>query len=104
VNEEEGQCAVPDCVVGVVDNVQVGAVHTLSECTKAETRVPTIVGAPNSEVLPTTTAAVGTESSTLSFGWAMENRGFIEETDGLYYDREEVRYCCSGEEEQYTYE
>jgi hypothetical protein len=89
VNEEEGQCAVPDCVVGVVDNVQVGAVHTLSECTKAETRVPTIVGAPNSEVLPTNAAAVGTEYSTLSFGWVMVDRGFIEGTKDCTMIRKE---------------
>jgi hypothetical protein len=71
VSEEEGQRVVPDCVVGVVDNAHVEAVHTLSERTEAETRVSTIVGAPNSEVLPTTTTAVGMESSMLSFGWAM---------------------------------
>jgi hypothetical protein len=71
VSKEEWQCAVPHCIVGVVDTAEVGAVHTLSERTEAETRVSTIVGAPNSEVLPTTTTAVGMESSMLSFGWAM---------------------------------
>jgi hypothetical protein len=90
-------------VVGVVDNVQVEVVLILSECTEAETCVHTIVGAPNSKVLPAAATAVCTESSTLSFGWAMADRGFTEGADGLYYDREEVRYRRLGEEGQYKY-
>ena len=57
---EELQRAVFDCVVGVVDIAEVGAVHTLSKHTKAEIRVPSKVEAPNLEVLGTTTAALGT--------------------------------------------
>jgi hypothetical protein len=41
VNVEEWQRAVLDCVVGVVDTTQVGAVHTLSERTEVETHVLT---------------------------------------------------------------
>jgi hypothetical protein len=91
-------------VVGVVDNAHVEVVHMLSERTEAETCVPTIVGAPNSEVLPAAAAAICTESNMLSFGWAMADLGFIEGADGLYYDWEGVRYRRSGEEGQYTYE
>jgi hypothetical protein len=79
-------------------------VHTLTEHTEVETLVSTIVGAPNSEVLPIAAAAIGAESSMLLFGWAMVDRGFKEGADGLYYDHEGVRYRCSGEEGQYTYE
>jgi hypothetical protein len=60
--------------------------------------------APNLEVLGTTAAALGTESSTLSFGWAMANRDFTVGANGFYYDPEGVRYCCSGEEGQYMFE
>jgi hypothetical protein len=91
-------------VVGVVDNTQVEVVHMLSKRTEAETHVPTIVGAPNSEVLPAAAVAVRTESSTLSFGWAMADRGFTEGANGLYYDWEGVRYRRLGEDGQYTYE
>ena len=61
-------------IVGVVSNAHVEVVHMLSEHTKAETCVPTVVGTPNSEVLPIATAVVRTESSTLSFGWTMETK------------------------------
>jgi hypothetical protein len=44
------------------------------------------------------------DPSTLSFGRAMVDRGFTGKADGLYYDREGVRYRCSREEGQYTYE
>jgi hypothetical protein len=104
MNKEEWQRAVPDCVVGVVDTVEVGAEHKLSKCTEAETRVPTEVEAPNLEVLGTTVAALGTESSMLLFGWAMADQGFTAGADGFYYDPEGVRYHCLGEEGQYTYE
>jgi hypothetical protein len=104
MNKEEWQRAVPDCVVGVVDTAEVGAEHRLSKCTEAETRVPTEVEAPNLEVLGTTVAALGTESSMLLFGWAMADQRFTAGADGFYYDPEGVRYCCLGEEGQYTYE
>ena len=90
-------------VVEVVDNAQVEVVHMLSERIEAKTCVPTVVGAPNSEVLPAAAAAIRTESNTLSFGWAMADRGFTEGADGLYYDQEGVKYCRLGEEGQYTY-
>ena len=60
VSEEEWQRAVPNFVVGVVDIAEVEAVHTLGECTKAKTRVPTKAEAPNLEVLRTTATALGT--------------------------------------------
>jgi hypothetical protein len=50
VSKKEGQRTVPDCVVGVVDNAQVGAVHTLSKRTKAETHVHTIVYSGSTEL------------------------------------------------------
>jgi hypothetical protein len=50
------------------------------------------------EVLGTTAMALGTESSTLSFGWAMADPGFTAGADGFYYDLEGVKYRCSGEE------
>jgi hypothetical protein len=62
------------------------------------------VEAPNLEVLSTIAAAIGMKSSKLSFGWTRVDRGFIEGADGLYYDREGVRYHRLGEEGQYTYE
>jgi hypothetical protein len=34
----------------------------------------------------------------------MADQGFTEGANGLYYDREGVRYRLSGEEGQYTYE
>jgi hypothetical protein len=55
-------------------------------------------------VVETTTMALGTESSMLSFGWAMVDRGFIAGANGFYYDPEGVRYRRSGEEGQNTYE
>jgi hypothetical protein len=91
-------------VVGVVDNAQVEVEHMLSERIEVETHVSTVVGASNSEVLPTAAAAVRTESSTLLFGWAMAGRGFTEGANRLYYYWEGVKYCRLGEEEQYTYE
>jgi hypothetical protein len=69
-----------------------------------ETRIPTEAEASNLEVLGTTVAALGTESSTLSFGWAMVDWGFTTRADGFYYDPEGVKYRRSGEGGQYTYE
>jgi hypothetical protein len=83
---------------------EVEAVHTLGERNEAETRVPTKAEAPNLEVLGTAVAAFGTKSSTLSFGWAMADWDFTAGTDGFYYDPEGMRYPCSREGGQYTYE
>jgi hypothetical protein len=55
-------------------------------------------------VFPTTAAAVGTQSTTLSFAWAMADQAYTAGVDGLYHDREGVRYRRLGVEGQYTYE
>jgi hypothetical protein len=56
------------------------------------------------EVLGSTVAALGTEANALSFRWAMGGCVYTKTGDGYYYDLEGVRYHCSGEEGQYTYE
>jgi hypothetical protein len=43
----------------------------VSLITEGNTSVPTVHGAPNEEVFPTTAATVGTQSTTLSYSWAM---------------------------------
>jgi hypothetical protein len=59
---------------------------------------------PHLEVLGRTATALGTDSSSLSFRWAMEGPVYTERGDGYYYDVEGVRYRRSGEDGQYTYE
>ena len=104
MSKEGCQRAVLDSIVGVVDTVEVGAVHsTLGEHTEIETHVPTEVEAPNLEVLGTVAAALGRKSSMLSFGWAMTDRGFTAGVDGFYYNPEGVKYCRSGEGGQFIY-
>jgi hypothetical protein len=66
--------------------------------------VPTVAVEPHLEVLGRTEAAPGTDSSSLSFRWAMDGPVFITKGDGYYYDVEGVRYRRSGEDGQYTYE
>jgi hypothetical protein len=66
--------------------------------------VPTVAEEPNLEVLGSIAAALGTESNTLSFRWAMGGRVYTKTGDGYYYDLEGVRYRHSGKEGQYTYE
>jgi hypothetical protein len=80
-----------------------GAEGQFSEHTEGETHVPTVAKEPNLEVLGSTTTALGTESNTLSFRWAMGGRVYTKTGDGYYYDVEGVRYHRSGEEGQYTY-
>jgi hypothetical protein len=75
-----------------------------SEHTQGETCVPTVAVEPYLEVLGRTTRAPGTDSSSLSFRWAMESPVYTERGDGYYYDVEGVRYRRSGEDGQYTYE
>jgi hypothetical protein len=75
-----------------------------SEHTQGETPVPIVAEEPNLEVLGRTTAAPGTDSSSLSFRWAMEGPVYTERGDAYYYDVDGVRYRCSGEDGQYTYE
>jgi hypothetical protein len=81
-----------------------GAEGQFSEHTQGETHVPTVVEEPNLEVLGSTAAALGKESNTLSFRWAMEGRVYTKMGDGYYYDMEGMRYHRLGEEGQYTYE
>jgi hypothetical protein len=75
-----------------------------SEHTQGETPVPTIAVEPHLEVLGRTATAPGTDSSSLSFRWAMEGPVYTERGDGYYYDVEGVRYRRSREDGQYTYE
>jgi hypothetical protein len=59
---------------------------------------------PNEEVFPTTAVAVGTQSTSLSFAWAMADQAYTTNVDGLYHDWEGMRYHRLGVEGQYTYE
>jgi hypothetical protein len=72
--------------------------------TQGETPVPTVAVEPHLEVLRRTTGALDTDSSSLSFRWAMEGPVYTEKGDGYYYDVEGVRYRRSGKDGQYTYE
>jgi hypothetical protein len=81
-----------------------GAEGQFSEHTQGEIHVPTIAEEPNLEVLGSIAAVLGTESNALSFRWTMEGRVYTKMGDGYYYDLEGMRYCCSREEGQYTYE
>jgi hypothetical protein len=81
-----------------------GAKGQFSEHTQGEIHVPTVAEEPNLEVLESIAVELGIESNTLSFRWAMESRVYTKTGDGYYYDLEGVRYRCSGEEGQYTYE
>jgi hypothetical protein len=71
---------------------------------QGETHVPTVAVEPHLEVLGHTAGAPGTDSSSLSFRWAMEGQVYTKKGDGYYYDVEGVRYRRSGEDGQYTYE
>jgi hypothetical protein len=62
-----------------------------SEHTQGETLVPTIAVEPYLEVLGRTPAALGTDSSSLSFRWAMEGPVYTERKDGYYYYVEGMR-------------
>jgi hypothetical protein len=74
VSEKEWQRASPDTADPLLDNSQVGAEETVSLSTEGNTSVPTVHGAPNEEVFLTTTTAVGMQSTTLSFAWAMADQ------------------------------
>jgi hypothetical protein len=63
-----------------------------SEHTQGEILIPTIAVEPHLEVLGRTAGAPGTDSSSLSFRWAMESPVYTEREDGYYYDVEGVRY------------
>jgi hypothetical protein len=43
-------------------------------------------------VFPTIATVVGIQSTTLSFAWAMVDQAYMVGVDGLYHDREGVRY------------
>ena len=71
---------------------------------EGQTIVPIVAVKPHLEVLGHIVATIGKDSDSLSFRWAMEGSAYIERGDGYYYDVEGVRYGCSGEDGQYTYE
>jgi hypothetical protein len=91
-----------DVDVGAREESVVEGQH--SEYTQGETPVPIVAVEPHLEVLGRTTAALGTNSSSLSFRWAMEGPVYTERGDGYYYDVEGVWYCRLREDGQYTYE
>jgi hypothetical protein len=72
--------------------------------TQGEIHVPIVAVEPHLKVLGRIAGAPGTDSSFLSFRWAMEGPVYTEKGDGYYYDVEGVRYRRSGEDGQYTYE
>jgi hypothetical protein len=53
-----------------------------SEHTQGETPVPTVAVEPHLEVLGPTAGVPGTDSSSLSFRWAMEGQVYTEKADG----------------------
>jgi hypothetical protein len=79
-----------DVDVGAREESAVEGQH--SEHTQGETPVPTVAMEPHLEVLGRTIRAPGTNSSSLSFRWAMEGPVYTERKDGNYYDVEGVRY------------
>jgi hypothetical protein len=58
--------------------------------TQGETPVPIVAVEPHLEVLRRTAGAPGTDSSSLSFRWAMEGQVYTKKGDGYYYDVEGV--------------
>jgi hypothetical protein len=100
----EGVTLQPGTADPLQDISQVGAEQVASLTTQGITSNPTIQGTPNEEVFPTTAVGVGTQSTSLSFAWAMADEAYTVGVDGLYYDREGVRYRRLGVEGQYTYE
>jgi hypothetical protein len=81
-----------------------GVEEEFSAPTATEAAVALGAEAPTLSMLACTAATVGTDSSSLSFGWAMVDRVYTERADGYYYDLEGVRYRRSGQEGQYSYE
>jgi hypothetical protein len=104
VSEKEWQHVTTDTADPLLDNSQVGAEQTVSLITEGNTSISTVHGTPNEEVFPTTAAAIGTYSTTLSFAWAMADQAYKAGIDGLYHDWEGVRYRRLEVEGQYTYE
>jgi hypothetical protein len=58
------------------------AERQFNEHTQGETHVPIVAEEPNLEVLGSTAVALGTESNTLSFRWAMGGRVYTKTGDG----------------------
>jgi hypothetical protein len=81
-----------------------GAEEQLSAPTATKAAIAPGAEAPTLSMLACTAAIVGTDSSSLSFGWAMVDRVYTKRADGFYYDPEGVRYHRSGQEGQYSYE
>jgi hypothetical protein len=101
---KEWQRAAPNTADPLLDNSKVGAEQTVSLITKENTSFNTVQGALNEKVFPTTAPAVGTQSTTLSFVWAMVDQVYTVGVDGLYHDQEGMRYHRLGVEGQYMYE
>lgn len=57
-----------------------------------------------SEMLPTRGLAVETDSTLLTFDWALADRGMRLAADGFFYDHDGVRYRRHGVPGRYTYE
>jgi hypothetical protein len=85
-----------DVDVGACEESTAEGLH--SEHIQGETHVPIIAVEPYLEVLGCTTAAPGTDSSSLSFRCTMEGPVYTERGDGYYYDVEGVQYRCSGKD------
>jgi hypothetical protein len=69
-----------DVDVGIREKSAAEGQH--SEHTQGETPVPTVAMEPHLEVLGCTAIAPGTDSSSLSFRWAMEGPVYTERGDG----------------------
>ena len=91
-----------DIDVGACEERAVEGQH--SEYTQKETPIPTVAVESHLEVLGHTTAALGMDSDSLSFRWAMKGPIYTERGDGYYYDVEGVQYRRLGEDGRYTYE
>jgi hypothetical protein len=72
------------------------AEEQFSASTATEAAVAPGTEPPTLSMLACTAATVGTDSSSLSFGWAMVDRVYTERADGYYYDPEGVKYRRSG--------
>ena len=74
------------------------------ESMEAATSFSNVIVAPSSVVLPSHGVTTGTESTTLSFAWALADHRMTLGDDGLYHDLEGVKYRRVGEDSNYTYE
>jgi hypothetical protein len=104
VSRQEDGTLQPNRTDPLLDISEVGAEQAVSLTTQGITSDPTVQGTPNEEVFPTTATGVGTQSTSLSFAWAMAEQAYTVGVDGLYHNQEGVKYRRSGVEGQYTYE